>query len=381
MRKRLLFLSNLYPNPAFPNQASFNCQQVQALAEWFDVSVLSPIPFVNRAAVKAAQKDGHERSLAFFPTYWYTPGILRPLHGKMMLASVAASAEKLHRRTPFDMVMGSWLYPDGWAAGKLAKKWDVPFYLKVHGTDVNRLTAKGALTKASLSGIQGSRGIFCVSKALRTRLVDLGVAEEKCHVVYNGINSEIFFSRDKSACRQTLGLSFRETIILYVGNLLKSKGLEELAVAFTFMARENPNLRLVVIGSGPYAGSFQEKIRKEGMTEKVFFAGSIKHQEIAVWMNAADALCLPSYMEGVPNVVLEALACNTPVVATSVGGVPELAGADDRITLARPRDSVSLQTAIEKALQGGLPGEKRLSIQPWQNNASALASIMLGGVC
>lgn len=377
MKPRILFLSNLYPNSLYPNQAMFNYQQVEALSSLFDVAVLSPVPWVHRLAVKADTRPQDNRLSSAFPVYWYTPGIMRPLYGKMMLASVSATAEIMHRKRPFDLVLGAWLYPDGWAAGKLAERWGVPFYLKVHGTDVNRLSPNEPLTKVSLQAIGRARGVICVSQALKNRLGDLGVPVEKCHVVYNGINDQIFYPRDRAECRQVLGLETGERLILYVGNLLKTKGLDELAVAFARIARVSSNERLVVIGAGPWKGSLRDRIAREGVAERVFFAGSVRHQEIAIWMNAADVLCLPSYMEGVPNVILESLACNTPVVATAVGGVPELAREDDRITLVAPRDACGLGSALEKVLQGYGAGAKKIHIQSWNENAARVASIIL----
>jgi glycosyltransferase involved in cell wall biosynthesis len=377
MKKRLLFLSNLYPNLAYPNQATFNFQQVQALSEWFDVSVMSPIPWVDLVAVKSVRNDSREDTVSTFPIYWYTPGILRSLYGQMMFSSVAATAEKMHRNRPFDLVFGAWLYPDGWAAGRLAKRWNIPFYQKVHGTDVNRLAARGPLTKASLSGIGECHGVICVSQALKTKLVDLGVPEDKCHVVYNGVDSSIFFPMPKIEAREQLGISEKGKIILFVGNLLATKGLGELAAAFGRIARSRSDVRLVVVGVGAWKEQFRGRLRREGVIGKVELPGSINHRDIGKYMNAADILCLPSYMEGVPNVILEALACNTLVVATAVGGVPELARDENRIFLAQPKNSDSIYSELIRALESDPTRHRLKSIMSWRENAARVASVLM----
>lgn len=377
MKKHLLFISNLYPNPALPNQATFNYQQVQALLEWFDVSVLSPIPWTDPATVRAAKINGRCPDNIDYPTYWYTPKVCRSFYGQMMLASVVGKAQKLHAAKPFDMVFGSWLYPDGWAASRLAKAWQVPNYLKVHGTDVNRLIPSKHLTRMSMRAIHNSSGVVCVSHALKSKLVELGASADKCHVIYNGVNSEIFRPRLKTESRSQLELSETSKIILYVGNLLETKGLGELAQAFEGLAKKHSDVRLLVIGSGGWKNSFIEKFRMDSVFDRVDLLGSVNHKDIGIYMNAADVLCLPSYMEGIPNVILEALASNIPVVATDVGGVPELAQYDDRISLVSPRDAEGLQAALERAIMEPLLGNQRIAIQSWRENAASVASIFM----
>lgn len=379
MKKNLLFLSSLYPSTAFPNRATFNCQQVNALSKWFDVSVLVPMSWREIAATKSATWNSFSDATVIYPTYWYSPGVLRSWHGQMMFASIASYAKRLHQKKSFDLVLGSWLYPDGWVAAKLAKLWNIPCYLKVHGTDVNRLQSNGRFTEVSLESIAFSNGVICVSKALKNRLIELGVNKNKCHVIYNGIDKEIFHSTCKVDLRKQLEFSVHGKLIVYIGNLIEAKGLRELARAFGGVARSLDDVRLLVIGAGPWSGRFMEMIKFEGVEDKVGMLGSVRHAEIGNYVNAADVLCLPSYMEGIPNVVLEALACDTRVVATSVGGIPELAREDDRITLVVPRDATSLQGALEHVLTNEFLSKRRLAISSWSQNAEMLASILTGG--
>lgn len=375
-KKRLLFVSNLYPNPLQPHMASFNRQQIAALSHHFEIEVIAPVSWVN-----GWQKGSFPRSslqgevLSHHPTYWYTPGWGRRFYGQYYYRSIRKLALRLHRQKAFDFVFGAWLYPDGWAAAKLAEEFNVPLFLKVHGTDVNCLKQGTYLAALAMRSIARAQKVFCVSLALKDRLVELGGQPEKLIVVYNGVDKKIFYPQNREAVRRALGFAEDKSLVLYVGNLKKSKGLEELAVAFGHLKRgaKFNSLNMAVVGNGPYLPQFKMILQNEGCDESVQFLGLLSLDKVALWMNAADILCLPSHMEGTPNVILESLSCNTSVVATSVGGIPELACKDGRVKLAAPRDCDSLQTALERTLQTQPVEGKRCIVQSWCENASLLA--------
>jgi glycosyltransferase involved in cell wall biosynthesis len=175
-----------------------------------------------------------------------------------------------------------------------------------------------------------------------------------------------------------LGLPTNGKIILYVGNLIETKGLGELADAFSNLSRRYSELRLVVVGAGSFENEFRQKLDSAGTLSRVIFTGMIPADEVALWMNAADILCLPSYTEGCPNVVLEALACGTPVVASAVGGVPELAALDGRIALVSSKDLVALQEALDQELNRKEWPSKRFIPQTWSDIARHELSLLFG---
>lgn len=382
MGKRILFISNLYPNPLYPNMAAYNRQQISALREHCNVEVISPIPWPELLKQKLRQESREEGGMVVHhPTYYYTPRILRAWYGEYFYYSIKSVATQLLNNQKFDAIYSSWLYPDSWAAAKLAKQYSLPLYVKVHGTDVNRLKPGSTITRKSLDVTSQAEKVICVSKALKDRLIELGAPEKKLEVLYNGVDQTIFRPTDRLDARKQLKIDSNEFLVLYVGNLKKEKGLEELVTAFKTLAGSVvAQTRLIIIGSGPYKASVEQLVFSLGLSNKVQLLGSQSLETIALWMNAASVLCLPSYMEGVPNVVLEALSCGTKVVATSVGGIPELDMGDRMLTLIPPRESTSLAEALLMISESTDVDCESTFITSWRENGQKLYSIICGAL-
>jgi len=138
--------------------------------------------------------------------------------------------------------------------------------------------------------------------------------------------------------------------ILYVGNVIESKGVIDLMAAFLDLAAARPEARLAVIGDGEAVGDLKAQAAAAGHADRVLMPGRRKSTEVAAWMRAADLLCLPSHSEGCPNAIVEALACGRPVVATNVGGIPELVDEECGI-LVPAHDPAGLRQALEAALK------------------------------
>lgn len=353
MRKRVLFISNLFPNPSSPYMASFNFQQISALQEFCDLEVIAPISWVSRNQGSYKELRREENGIVIHhPTYYYPPGCMRELYGWFYYFSIRKVAKAVLSNNTFDLVYSSWLYPDAWAAAKIAKRAQLPLFVKVHGTDVNRLSLMGTLTRKSLEVSTSALKVISVSQALRNRLIELGAPSGKIEVVYNGVNRAIFFPLPRSQVREQLGIAQEDHVVLFVGNLKKDKGLEELVLSFKdiISKSESGKWRLVIIGTGGFKRKIEELSGTLLLDGRVRLIGGLTLPDIALWMNAATVLCLPSYMEGIPNVVLEAFACGTNVVATAVGGIPELDKGDGRLILVPPQNVTSLVTALNASV-------------------------------
>lgn len=378
MRKRILYISNLYPNTIFPAMAAFNRQQINALREYCDIEVIAPVPWTsllnNKISLRIREENG---VIIHHPTYFYTPRILREWYGDFFFFSIKSLATSLLEMKHFDVIFTSWLYPDAWAAAKLARRYKLPLFVKVHGTDVNDLTEGSTITRRSLDVANKAEKVICVSNALKERLIKLGCHENRLEVLYNGIDHTIFYARDKNEVRMQLQIDDDEFVVLYVGNLKIEKGLNELILAFKKLSMPvNARVHLAIIGSGVFRSKFEQLVNALGISGKVQFLGSLPLESVALWMNAASVLCLPSYNEGIPNVILEALSCGTKVVATNVGGIPELASGDGMLNLVSPKSVDSLVHAISsisaKEISGSIPPSFILS---WEQNARQLFSI------
>jgi glycosyltransferase involved in cell wall biosynthesis len=317
---RLLFVSNLFPNAAEPVRGVFNAQQVAALSKLCEVTVVAPTSQTmsdeNRAGVRVIH-----------PRFFHVPVLSRPFNGWLF----AKAIEPVIRRERFDLVLASWAYPDAYGVMLVAEKLKYPFATAVLGSDVNAFFDNPTRKQQISRALRASRVVFAKSQALQSRLAAEGIESV---IDYNGIDREKFRPLDRAdACRQ-LGLDPKRRRVLYVGNLLPVKGPTVLAHA----AGELPDVEVIFVGSGP------EKITAGRCV------GARPHEEIPLWMNASDVLCLPSLNEGLPNVALEAMACGLPVVASRVGGVPEIVQEGVNGFLVPPSDPHALAEALRRAL-------------------------------
>ena len=247
-----------------------------------------------------------------------------------------------------DVILAYWLYPEGYGALLAGRSLGIPVILGVRGSDLpgklDRLTARlvrWALPRASF--------VLTVSEELRQRAVNLGVPAEHVRTVRNGRDSAAFPVADRRLARSDLGVKQDAQVVLYVGRLHAVKGLEELLGATALQASSHPELRVVLIGEGPLESKLRSMAGRSELAGRVDFLGRQSQSAVARWIAASDLLCLPSYSEGCPNVVLEALSCGRPVVASNVGAVPDLVNSDCGI-LVPPGDVLRLSGAIDDAL-------------------------------
>lgn len=247
-----------------------------------------------------------------------------------------------------DIVIGYWVYPEGAGAVHAARQLGLPAVLGALGTDINdRHGLNARLTRRALHA--ADRIIF-VSQDMRRRAIEeYGVKPDRCATVVNGINTSVFYPQDSAACRAELGVPGDARLMVYVGRLIEAKGLRELIEATDALRQTKPSTKLVIIGEGAFKDQLKQMIQQRNLTAHVQLTGGLLPGEIAKWLNAANLLTLPSWTEGYPNVLVEALACGCPVVATQVGGIPEIVHEDCGL-LCPPKQAQVLQLALDKAL-------------------------------
>lgn len=329
----------------------FNCQQFSRLADYFDVRIVVPVSFIDwfgearKTSVNnpsgSVDYQGPERWL--FP-YFFTPRILRALYPLMMRWSVRWQLFSRIKQFAPDYILGSWLYPDGVVAADMARELQVPYILKAHGSDINVYLDNTARGASILRACREAKSLVVVSQALKTILVEHGIASDAVDVLYNGVDAQRFFPQSMPAKRSSsLGKK-----LLFVGNLKHDKGVMELLQAFS--ALDNRNYQLTIVGDGVMRNEMQRFVETKQLQQQVFFTGSIPHSRLPELMRDADILVLPSYREGVPNVILEAMACGLPVVATDVGGIPEIIQPMVNGLLVPARNVDALRMAMLQAL-------------------------------
>jgi glycosyltransferase involved in cell wall biosynthesis len=325
---RVLAITNLFPNARQPNRGVFNLQQFAALSQCCDLRVVAPIAF-------QPWRDGWTRPVPYeeqwqdlptrHPFFLYTPGFGRALHASLMYLSVRRSVLQVAREFQPDVLLAPWAYPDAVAAALLARKLRRPWVAEVLGSDINVMAAE-PLRRAQIRwALRQASCTMAVSRALKERLVEIGVPGNTVRVLHNGVDVHRFQIADQAQARQSLALPLDRRIVLFVGNLLRSKGAGDLLEAARTLVVDRDSAPLVVlVGAGDDREWLDAHVQQYGLAEHVQLVGARPHAEIPRWIAAADLLCLPSHREGCPNVVLEALACGRPVVASAVGSVPDL---------------------------------------------------------
>jgi glycosyltransferase involved in cell wall biosynthesis len=188
--------------------------------------------------------------------------------------------------------------------------------------------------------------VVAVSEDLRQLAVTMGATPARTRTIHNGCDASLFHLADRGPARSELGVASDAQLILFVGRLVEVKGIGELLEAARRLAPSHPKLKVICIGEGVLEKELRAKISDPALVQ---FAGRKEPQEVARWMAACDLLCLPSYSEGCPNALLEALFCGRPIVASNVGGIPELVDEGCAI-LVPPRDPARLAAALAEAL-------------------------------
>jgi teichuronic acid biosynthesis glycosyltransferase TuaC len=331
---RILTFTSLYPSRVNPLQGLFIHQRVVHLARrpGNSVEVIAPVPYFPswlplprwRQFSQIPREEEIDGVRIHYPRYLLLPGISMPAHGMLMYFSSLPLARRLHREKFFDCIDAHFVYPDGFAAVRLGKGLKLPVVVSARGTDINLYSSFRLIRPMLRWTLTNAAGAIAVSADLKNKMIALGIPEAKIQVIANGVDTERFQPLDAESARKQLGISEEGGILVSVGSLIESKGHHLLIAAVAKLAAQFPKLRLYVIGEGVYRAKLEELVREKRLEDKVFLPGNRPNEELPRWFSAADLSCLMSSREGWPNVVSEALACGTPVLATRAGGIPEI---------------------------------------------------------
>ena len=352
---RVLLFSNLFPSTGQPTRGIFNLHRFGALARQCETRIVVPRPWWSARSGRSLLAVPAEDAFgipASFPAYWSVPRAT-PLHGRALYTTLRSPILELRREFPFDAILSAYAYPDGVAAAHLAREIGCPVVSMVLGSDMN-VSARQRLLKGQIrSALTASQRVVAVSQALAKEVRELGVPADKVVVQHNGVDGERFAVRSRDEARQTLGLAADRRLVVYVGNLKGEKGVDVLINAMGALrmcGREDVDLALV--GDGDQRAALEAQVERLGLRDRIRFCGRRPYDEIPAWITASDTVCLPSYREGCPNVVLEALASGRPVVASNVGGIPELLNARNGVLVPAgqaPQFATGLATVLGRA--------------------------------
>jgi glycosyltransferase involved in cell wall biosynthesis len=274
----------------------------------------------------------------------------------MFLGSIARVL-RLSRNSKIDCIDAHFVYPDGLAAVLLGKYLGVPVTVSARGTDINLFPSFRLVRPMIRWTLLHADSVIAVSGALKEIMVSLGVDPEKVHVIPNGVDAELFHLMERDEARRKLSLPPEVPLLVSVGALIRPKGHLTLIRAFGRIAPRHPELKLYVLGEGPLRSELESLIRDLKLQDRVRLPGRKPNRELPQWFNAAEVSLLTSEREGWPNVLTESLACGTPVVATCVGGVPEIL------------HSRELGIVVDQTVDSVADGLERALLKKWDREA------------
>lgn len=366
---RLLIISHLYPNEQERRYGIFRARHFAAMAKLgADLTVLVPQVWAPRFLrhIKKWEFYTRERPVCEFPgvqaraipylritgNWWYR------WDGLSVYYAVRNLAKKLHQQKPFDMVFSACLFPDGDAAWRLGDYLGLPAACLAIGTDVNLIPHYSRRLYSHFEYVTKKLdGILAHGQSNSTILEE--VTGKKVPVIQGCVNLDQFcMVREKRNLRESLGIPVESFVLIFAGYLTRNKGVYEMIEAVCDAHDQCAKVYLAICGNGIEEGGMKRVIQEKGAQEFITLVGTIDPDEMPQWMKAADALILATHYEGMPNVVMEAMACGLPVISTRVGGLPAAVGECEGAILLEPKQPKLFTEAIVRLAQNSTLCEK-----------------------
>ncbi|WND02610.1 glycosyltransferase [Temperatibacter marinus] len=334
---KILLFSTLFPNAANPSLGVFVENRMQHLRKDCDVKVkvIAPVPwFPFRSKVfgvygqyaRAPKYEVRKGVEIWHPRYITVPKVgMRITPTTLYHAGLRAAKKMIAEGFDFDVIDAHYLFPDGIAAAKIAKELGKPFTMTARGSDVTEIGLMDPYRDWIKDACAAAGRVMTVSESLRQDLVDMTGENQKISTLRNGVDLTVFYPLDYKTSRKAIlkeiGVdpSFNGKLIVSVGWLIPRKRHD---LCIELMARVD-KAHLLIIGVGPEETALKLLVESLGLEGRVHFIGRVDHERLKVYHSGVDLLMLMSEREGWPNVLLEAMACGTPVLARAVGGVEE----------------------------------------------------------
>ncbi len=352
----ILTTTTLFPNSLQPSHGIFVETRLRRLLSGGPVSarVLAPVPWAPPGL------PGPElqklRNIPDFewrnglqvdhPRYVVVPKIGMNLTPHTLYHAMRRRlARLLESGLRIDLIDAHYFYPDGVAAAWLGREFNLPVVITARGTDINLIPHYRRPRRLILEAAQSAAALVTVCQALKDRLVELGVPAAKVTVLRNGVDLQTFQMRDRNALRAKFGLG--GFVLACVGLLIERKGQHLVIEAL----QQVPDATLLIVGSGPDRRKLEDLRDRLGLQDRVRFLGSLDHDALCDVYNCADASVLASSREGWANVLLESMACGTPVLGSAVWGTPEVIARPEAGLLLENRDAKSIVAGIARLRQ------------------------------
>lgn len=382
---RLLTFTTLFPHAARPNHGIFVENRLRHLVASGEAhsTVLAPVPwFPSRSGrfgdwalnARAPATEIRHGIAIRHPRYPVIPRLgMSAAPWLLYHAMVPQVARLLAEGRRFDAIDAHYLYPDGVAATWLGRRFGLPAVLTARGTDVN-LIPRYRIPRWLIQGaIRDASALIAVSAALKQALMELGAPDDKVTVLRNGVDTSLFSPpHDRAAARAGLGLA--GPTLISVGSLIERKGHHRTIEAM----RRLPGFELIIVGEGREWGRLSGLIAACGLDDRVRLLGPRPHADLPALYGAADASVLASSREGWANVLLELMACGTPVVAANIWGNPEVVRAPSAGMIYEPNTPEGVATGVRR-LFASLPDRAatRAYAEPFSWDATTAGQLAL----
>jgi teichuronic acid biosynthesis glycosyltransferase TuaC len=385
---KVLVFTSLYPNNVWAQHGVFIKERVSAFAhlDGYQVKVVAPVPYFPPIKIgqrahfaQVMSREVIENLDVYHPRYFIIPKVSMVAHGLLMFLCALPMIKKLQRDFDFDLIDAHYVYPDGFAAVLLGRILGKPVIVSARGSDVHLFAQFPIIRRLLQYTLHKADKIIAVCQALKDSMVHLGIFAEKIAVIPNGVDAEKFYPVSSQEARRKIHLPHDQRIVLSVGRLVSDKGFDLLIKALKTLRDDSgqQDLCLVIVGEGPCRRELEQLAHALELSKHVRFVGAVPHHELYLWYSAADLFCLGSSQEGWPNVILEALASGTPVVATAVGGVPEII-CTDMLGLLTQRSVHEIAGSIDRAIQKSWQSEAivhHAREHTWDKVARAVAHV------
>ncbi len=356
----LLTYTTLYPSAVSPQHGIFVENRLRRIVATGEASarVVAPVPWfpftgdVFGRYGTLARFDTVEERFGIeidHPRYLSIPKVGMNLAPWLLYRGTVDRVRRHVGEAGAVLIDAHYFYPDGVAAAMIGRVLGRPVVITARGSDINLIADHAGPRRQILAAARQSAAVIAVSDALRRRMIDIGIDERRIHVLRNGVDLEMFSPVPGDQARAMLGIE--RPAMVAVGNVLSTKGQDIAVRALTLI----PDIDLVVVGAGPQEREFQRLAGQLGISDRVRFAGRIPQAELKYWFSAAEFSVLASVREGWPNVLLESMACGTPVIASNVGGVPEIIASPEAGRIMAQRTPEALAAAV-RDLRANPPG-------------------------
>ncbi len=363
-RPKILVLSSLFPRKERPFAGTFVKERMFRLGKHLPVTVISPVPWFPLQSLFRMIKPGYRLGACkteiqqgvqvHFPRFLALPGIGRCFDGFFM----ALSCYFLVRKWDFDIIDAHFSYPEGSAASWLAKWCHKPFSITLRGTEVPHSQEVVRRNQLISSWDQASH-IFSVSTSLKQLAVRLGAERQKISVVGNGVDCQSFYPVEREQTRAGLGIKEQDQVLITVAGLVPRKGFHRV---INLLPQLPANVKYLIVGGesaeGDYSEVLRDLVKRLSLRDRVLFLGPTEKAKLKPLLSAADLFVLASSNEGWANVILESMACATPVLASDVGGNKEVICQPELGAIFPLDDEHALLEGVKRCL------EKNWSAQP-----------------